>query len=64
MPTKYGYIELFSNSPSTLDCEVCPKTYMHLSVRTHLRTKTHQKYDKEFAKQKMLTESAENQFIL
>ena len=49
MFTEYGHIKLFSNSPFKSECEVCHKTYMPLSVRSHLRTKAHQKNAIEFA---------------
>ena len=52
MPTEYEPIELFSYSLFTLECEVFHKAYMHLSVRSHLRTKTHQKKALEPANQK------------
>ena len=59
MSTKYGHIELFSNPPITLVCGVCLSTFNPLPVRSHLRTKSHQKNALEFAHQKMLKESAD-----
>ena len=58
MSTEYGHIKLLSNLPFTLECGACHKAYMPLSVRTQLRTKTHQKNAIELANQKKLTEPA------
>ena len=58
MSTEYENIELYSLSPFTFECEVCQQVYPALSVRSHLRTKKHQKDTIEFTKQIMLKESA------
>ena len=58
MSTEYGHIKEYSKSPFTLQCEVCQQVYPALSVRSHLRTKEHQKNAIEFTKQIMLKESA------
>ena len=47
MFTKYKHIKQYSQTliqtPFTLECEVCQRIYPPLSVRSHLRTKKHQK---------------------
>ena len=59
MSTEYGHIKPLSNSPFTLEFQVSHRTYIPLSVRSHLRTKTHQKNAIELSKQKVLKESAD-----
>ena len=59
MSTEYGHIKQYSQSPFTLVCEVCQQVYPALSVRSHLRTKKHQKNAIEFTKQIMLSDSAD-----
>ena len=58
MSTEYEHIKQYSKNPFTLECEVCQQVYPALSVRSHLRTKKHQKNSIEFTKQIMLKESA------
>ena len=43
MSTEYKHIKQYSQTPFTLECEVCQQVYPPLSVRSHLRTKKHQK---------------------
>ena len=43
MFTKYKHTKQYSQTPFTLECEVCQQIYPPLSVRSHLRTKKHQK---------------------
>ena len=59
LSTAYEHSKQYSQSPSTLDYEVCQQVYPALSVRSHLRTKKHQKNAIEFTKQIMLIESAD-----
>ena len=59
MPTEYEHIKQYSQSPFTLECEVCPQVYPALSARSNLRTKKHQKNSLEFKKQIILKESAD-----
>ena len=56
--TAYEHIKQYNQSPFTLGCEVCQQVYPALSVRTHLKTKKHQKNAIEFTKQIMLKEAA------
>ena len=58
MSSEYKHIKQYSQSPFTLVFEVCQQVYPALSVRSHLRTKKHQKCAIEFTKQIMLKESA------
>ena len=65
MSTAYGHIKKYSQSPFSLECEVCQQVYPSLSVRTHLKTKKHhlktkkhQKNAIEFTKQVMLKKAA------
>ena len=46
IPTAYEHIKQYSQSPFTLECEVCQQVYPSLSVRSHLRTKKHQNDEK------------------
>ena len=64
MSTEYEHIKLFSNSPFPLECEVCHKTYMGLSVRSHLRTKTQQKNSIELANRTVLKESLDQKMYI
>ena len=59
MFTEYGHIKQYRQSPFTLECEVFQQVYPALSVRSHLRTKKHQKNAIEFTKQIMLKQSAD-----
>ena len=58
MSTAYEHIKQYSQSPFTLECEVCQQVYPALSVRSHLKTKKHQKNAIEFTKLIMLKEAA------
>ena len=58
MSTAYEHIKQYSQHPFTLECEVCQQVYPVLSVRSHLKTKKHQKNAIEFTKQIMLKEAA------
>ena len=58
MSTEYEHMKQYSQSPFTLECEVCQQVYPALSVRSHLRTKKHHKIAIEFTKQILLKESA------
>ena len=40
MSTAYEHIKQYSQSPFTLECEVCQQVYPVLSVRSHLKTKS------------------------
>ena len=57
---EHEHIKLFSNKPFNLECEVCKKTLYPTSVRTHLKTKTHQKNVIDFENQLILKEKAYN----
>ena len=57
MPTEYEHIKQTSQCPFTLEYEFCQQVYPALSVRSHLRTKKHQKNAIEFTKQIILKES-------
>ena len=59
MSTVYKHVNQYSQSPFTLECEVCQQVYLALSERSHLRTKKHQKSAIEFTKQIMLKEPAD-----
>ena len=37
MGTEYEHIKRYSQTPFTLECEVCQKVYPALSGRSHLR---------------------------
>ena len=58
MSTEYEHIKQYSQNSFTLECEICQQAFPALSVRSHLRTKNHQKNSIEFTKQIMLKESA------
>ena len=58
MSTAYEHIKQYSRSPLTLECEVCQQVCPALSVRSHLKTKEHQKNAIEFTKQIILKETA------
>ena len=62
MSTEYEHIKQYSQSPFTLECEVCQQVYPALSVRSHLKTKQHQKNAIKLTKHIMLKEAA-HQFI-
>ena len=59
MSNEYEHIKQYIQSPFTLECEVCQQVYPALSMRSHLRTKKHQKNAIESEKQIMLKESAD-----
>ena len=58
MSTAYEHLKQYSQSPFTLECEVCQQVYPVLSVGTHLKTKKHQKNAIEFTKQIILKKAA------
>ena len=58
MSTAYKHIKQYSQSPFTLECEVCQQVYPALSVRSHLITKKHQKNAIDFTKQIMMKDAA------
>ena len=58
MSTAYGHIKQQSQSPFTLECEVCQQVYPALSVRSHLKTKKHKQNAMEFTKRIMPKETA------